>query len=268
MSTDNININNINNIISEIIVFNTLYAGNLALIGLNSLININSNNSSSQINSQNPILIPGKDVSQILFNKNNEGDSVSSSESTNLFTNTENNSVLFKEETNFVSRKRCRERRPRKENQDNMRKKIKRGFLNHALLKKLNDKLRSIGSIKYFERFPQYFTSDVNQKRNKEILNMTLREIFEKKELYIHENEKGLSNYLHNLKVVQSEEIKENEEFKKIMKKKFQELYEEYINSDEFKIEEINRLKGKKLPDDYITRYIYLAKNLIEFFSQ
>ena len=186
----------------------------------------------------------------------------------NLFTNTEKNSVLVRNEENRLKRKRGKKRRPRKENQDNIRRKIKRGFFNNALLKKLNDKLRSIGSKKYLERFPQYFASDVNQKRNHDILDMTLGEIFLKKELYIHENEKGLSNYLHNLRVVQSEEIKENEEFKKILKKKFLELYEEYINSDEFKIDEINRLKQKKLPEDYITRYIYLAKNLIEFFSQ
>ena len=269
MSTDNNNNNfYINKNISELILINTLCARNIALTIINSLINNNPSIFSSLMSSQSPNLIPKEDVSAVSNNKNNEADSVSASESTNLFSNTENNSVLDKQEANFISRKRCRERRPRKENQDNMRKKIKRGFFNNALLKKLNDKLRSIGSKKYLERFPQYFASDVNQKRNHDILNMTLGEIFLKKELYIHENEKGLSNYLHNLRVVQSEEIKENEEFKKILKKKFLELYEEYINSDEFKIDEINRLKQKKLPEDYITRYIYLAKNLIEFFSQ
>ena len=85
--------------------------------------------------------------------------------------------------------------------------------------------------------------------------------------MVIHENEKGLSNYSHNLKVVESEEIRENEEFKKILNKSFRELFEEYINSDEFKIEEINRLK-KKNGEEYISKYIYLAKNLIEFFSK
>ncbi len=167
----------------------------------------------------------------------------------------------------LIGRKRESERKRRKYNQDNIRKKIKRGFFNNALVKKLNDKLKSIGSKKYLERFPQNLSSDVNQKRNKEKLEMTLQEIFEKKELYIHENEKGLSNYMHNLKVLQSEEIKKNEEFKEIMSKTFRELFEEYINSDEFKIEEINRIK-KKNDDEYIKRYIFLAKHLIEFFSK
>ena len=135
------------------------------------------------------------------------------------------------------------------------------------MVRKLNCKLKNIGSPKYFEKFPQYFVSDVNQQRNKEILNITLGEIFEKKELFTHENEKGLLNYSHNLKVVQSEEIKENEEFKKIFNKSFRKLYEEYVNSNEFKIDEINRLKEKN-GDEYVKNYIYLAKHLIEFFSQ
>ena len=63
---------------------------------------------------------------------------------------------------------------------------------------------------------------------------------------------------------MQSEEIKENEEFKKIMNRTFCQLYEEYISSNEFN-DEINRLK-KKNEDEYIARYIYLAKHLIEFF--
>jgi len=38
---------------------------------------------------------------------------------------------------------------------------------------------------------------------------MSLLEIFKKYELFKFENAEGLSNYKHNLKVVQSEEIKE-----------------------------------------------------------
>ena len=188
-----------------------------------------------------------------------------------LFSKTENNSGLISiEETEetFLKRKRLPIRKPRKDNQDNMRKKIKRGFFNTALINILNQKLESSGSTKYFEKFPQFFVSDVNQKRNKEIFSMTLSEILEKKELYENEEKSGFENYSHNLKVVQSEDIKENEEFKIIFKKKICELYEEYLNSDEFKIGEINRLKEKNMADDYIARYIYLANHLIEFLFQ
>ena len=185
----------------------------------------------------------------------------------NLFTNTEKNYDFVRTGENKLKRKRGKYRRPRKENQDNIRRKIKRGFFNHALIRELNDKLKSFKIKNYFEKFPKHFVDDVNRKRNKDILNFTLKEIFEKKELYLFKNNVSLNNYFHNLKNIQSEDIKENEEFKKIFNKTFRELYEEYLDSDEFKIDEINRLKEKN-GDEYMSKYIALAENLIEFFIQ
>ena len=164
----------------------------------------------------------------------------------------------------YLKKKRSAERRSRREYQDNIRKKIKRGFLNNALIKKLNETLKRIGSKLFFQKFPQNLVGDINRISNKEIINMTLLEIFEKKELC---NEKDLENYYHNLKVVKDKEIQENEILKKILNKKYCELYEEYINSKEFKIDEINRLKDKNMEKSYIERYIYLSKHFIEFFS-
>ena len=196
-------------------------------------------------------------------------ESFSSLVKTNLSSNIEKNSILVKkiDDKNMLKRKRFKKRRPRMENQDNMRKKIKRGFLNNALIKKLNEKLRSLGYKNYFKKFPKLFVNDVNKKRNKEIFNMTLRDIFEKEEIYSNEDKNSLF-YLWNLKLVQSREINENEEFKKILNETICELYEEYINSDEFKIIEINRLKEKKMQEEYINRYINLARCLVLFFNQ
>ena len=171
------------------------------------------------------------------------------------------------DEEKFLGKKRHQERRCRRDNKDNIRKKGKRAFYNSNLIVKLNQKLKSFGIAKYFEKFPQFFVSDIDQKRNAEILDLTLSEIFQKKELYKSEKEKGWENYEHNLKVVESQEVKENKELKKILNKTFRELYEEYLNSDEFKIGEINRLKKHKMSDEYIKRYIYLSYNLIAFFS-
>ena len=86
--------------------------------------------------------------------------------------------------------------------------------------------------------------------------------------VYSFKDKVTLDNYLHNKNLFKNEEIKENEELNMIMNKTIRELYEEYINSDEFKINEINRLKNNKMQDEYITKYISLAKNLIEFFSK
>jgi hypothetical protein len=184
---------------------------------------------------------------------------------------TENISILIKEEEEekpFLGKKKLLNAKTRKDNQDNMRKKIKRGFFNTSLIKFLNELLRSIGSHKYFRKFPHNFINDVHQERNKKIFVMKLGEVLVEKKLYIHEENSGFNNYSHNLKVVQSEEIKENEEFKKILDKTIRELYEEYINSDEFKIGEINRLRKKEMTDEYIERYIYLANHFTEFLFQ
>ena len=235
----------------------------------------NSMNFISSIRDPNPM--PSSiEISNIIpyvpINSNKQSDSISSSDFANSVTKNESKSISDKENNkeNLIGKKRQkRERkRKRKEEKDDIRVKIKRAFFNTFLKNKLNRELKSIGSKKYFEKFPNHFASDPHKKRNKGIVYMTLGEIFEKKELYINENEKGLFNFWQNLKIVQSEEIKKNEKFQKILNKTFRELYEEYLNSDEFKINEKNRLEEKNMDDDYIKRYIELSENLIEFFSE
>ena len=169
------------------------------------------------------------------------------------------------EEKVFNQRKRYSIRRSRKENNDNIRKKIKRGFLNSALIKRINMIIKNNGGNTFFKKFKQHFVSDVYKKTNRELLNMTLEEIFRKRELY-RENE--LTYYYHNLKLFESKEIQENDDLKYIFNLKYFELFEEYINSKEFRIDEINRLKKNKMEDLYIQRYINLAKNFIEFIRE
>jgi len=93
---------------------------------------------------------------------------------------------------------------------------------------------------------------------------MTLKEIFERKELY---EDKDINNYNHNLTVIKSEEIQECDELNIILNKKYFELFEEYINSKEFQIDEINRLKNKDMNDEYIEKYLFLAKHFTDFFN-
>ena len=169
----------------------------------------------------------------------------------------------------LIGRKRESERKRRKYNQDNIRKKIKRGFLS-ILIDKLNKILVSIGISLYFVKLPQSFVSDVVRKTNKEILNLTLEEIFKKEELYKLDKDEDLSKYHHNLDVINNEQIQGNKNFKKILNKKYYEIYEEYINSNEFKVDEINRLKknnSEEADDEYINKYISLAQHFLEFFE-
>ena len=183
-------------------------------------------------------------------------------EQISLFTNIEKDLII--NEQNYIKRKRNITKRRRRDNQDNMRKKIKRGFLNNSLIPKINLLLKSCGNILYFEKFPQNFVSNISRQINNKLINMTLKEIFERKELY---EDKDINNYNHNLTVIKSEEIQECDELNIILNKKYCELFEEYINSKEFQIDEINRLKNKDMNDEYIEKYIYLAKHFIEFFN-
>ena len=183
-------------------------------------------------------------------------------EQISLFTNIEKDLII--NEQNYIKRKRNITRRRRRDNKDNMRKKIKRGFLNNSLIPKINLLLKSSGNILYFEKFPQNFVSNISRKINNKLINMTLKEIFERKELY---EDKDINNYNHNLTVIKSEEIQECDELNIILNKKYCELFEEYINSKEFQIDEINRLKNKDMNDEYIEKYLFLAKHFTDFFN-
>ena len=153
----------------------------------------------------------------------------------------------------------------RRENQDNIRKKLKTSFFNTFLHKKINDILNNKQNKLYFEKFPISFVNDIRKITNKDIINKTLSEIILNKELY---NEKDLSNYHHNIKVLENKEVKEIEEFNDILNKKYFELFNEYINSKEFNIGEINRLKNNNMDNIYIERYIYQSKHFIEYFAE
>ena len=165
-------------------------------------------------------------------------------------------------EETFCQKKRYSEKRRRRENQDNIRKKIRRGFLNRGIIKKLNSILKNNGSESSFEKFQKNLINNVTKKANKEFMNMTLKEIFEKKELY---QESELKNYEQNLNLIKSMEIQENKEIQNILNKKLCVIYEDYLNSKEFLIDDINWLKNKNMDNEYIERYKYLAKHFIEF---
>ena len=153
----------------------------------------------------------------------------------------------------------------RRENQDNIRKKLKTVFFNTFLRKKINEILNNKHSRLYFEKFPISFVNDIRKNSNKDVIDKTLLEIILNKELY---SENDLSNYNHNIKVVENKEVKQIGELKKILNKTFREIFEEFINSKEFNIDEINRLKNNNLDNIYIERYIYQSKHFIEYFAE
>ena len=168
-------------------------------------------------------------------------------------------------EKSFLNNEVLSTKKRRRENLDNIRKKIKTVFFNNYLYKKINEALKNKKSKLYFVKFPISFVNDIKRNTNKDIINKSLLEIMLNKGLY---NENDLDNYYHNLKVVGNKEILENDELKAILNEKYCELFEEYINSKEFNINEINRLKNNNLEDVYIKKYIYQSKYFMEYFME
>ena len=113
-------------------------------------------------------------------------------------------------------------------------------------------------------------------KKKKEELEIKKKKLIEKK-LQLENKLKAFDKQVEERKQIEEakreEEIKflkeqnENLELMIILDKKYRELFEDYLDSEEFKIKEINRLKNanKNWDEYYIEKYKYLAKNYIEF---
>jgi hypothetical protein len=136
--------------------------------------------------------------------------------------------------------------------------------MNTYLDRALNKKLEEAGFNTFFEKFPQSIASNVAKDFNKDLMNMSLKDIFKKEELY---NANNRTNFDCNLKVVDKIEKEGNPELNAILNRKLSCLFEEYLNSEEFGIDEINRLKHSKVKKDeyFIEKYIFLAQHFIEF---
>ena len=92
---------------------------------------------------------------------------------------------------------------------------------------------------------------------------MTLKQFIEKNEAY-HKQKNPKKKVDHNVYILNILEKYKKPVLKRILNTSLKELYEAYINSDEFKVNEINRLKKKNMNDWYINRYIFLSKNFLK----
>ena len=161
----------------------------------------------------------------------------------------------------------------RKYNADNIRKKIKSRFLK-SLKNTINYKLKLAGSKKTFNFLQYKFGSNVTKKINKEVLNLTFKEIISKNFCDSEkEDDVNMKKYYDNLSVLKylerKTEICEKSNYNIFKDMKYYEIFEEYLNSKEFEIE-IGNLRKEKLNDNdkYIQKYIKLAYGLNDFFSK
>ena len=170
----------------------------------------------------------------------------------------------LKQEDKLIGNKR------RRNKEDDIRRMIGRRFFNDIILNLINEILKNAGSIISFEKIQQDVVYDLVKKNNKKLLDMSLEQIFTKKDLY---RGKNLEKYNHNLKLInllKSEEyndIRQSTQIDRILNMKYYDLFQEYITSNEF-VEEINRLKNNKMKfdDSYIEKYIYYSLNFINNF--
>ena len=192
----------------------------------NKFIPINFDNSLNFSINSNNVIVPSKPIK--------------------LFTVTKESSSILAPKKEFIllNKKRIREGIKRKNDKDNIRSNIKIIFFNTYLINLLNAELIKDVNKKKFVKFPHGFVKDPAKIRNKIILDMTLLEIIKKCViLFKSEKEKFSSSHKKNLALLERKEIKENEGVQKILNKTFVQLYSEYLNSDEFKQNIINRIK-------------------------
>lgn len=158
----------------------------------------------------------------------------------------------------------------RKENADNIRKKIKSRFLK-VLRNTVNEKLKLAKSKKFFKNLPQIFISNVSREKNKPMLNLSFKDLFSKN--FCEEEktkESDLANFYHNISVFeyleQNYEISEKSNFNNYKNMTLYQIYDEYLKSKEFEME-IASLKKEKESEKYIKNYIIKACSLMQFFT-
>lgn len=165
-------------------------------------------------------------------------------------------------------RKRSPRKKDRKYNSDNIRRKIKHRF-HKALKNAVNRLLKEAKSEYQFKTLSIKSIQNINKKKNKEILNMTFKQIYSKDFGYSEKiTSKKLENNINTIKYLERKDnklISENSNYNNFKNMKLIEIYEEYLNSRDFE-KEIDKIIEEE-NEDYPKQYINLAKHLIEFYS-
>ncbi len=159
----------------------------------------------------------------------------------------------------------------RKDNSDNIRKKVKYRFLKD-INNVGNERLKLAGSKKFFNFLPQTFVSNVSKDKNKDMFDSTFKEIFTKNFCEDKDgNQPDVKKYHHNLSVIEylekNKEIAEKSNYNNFKNMKFYQIFYEYLKSKEFELEIVS-LKMERENEKYIREYIFKACNFIEFLFQ
>ena len=193
----------------------------------------------------------------------------------------------------------------RKDKEDNIRKKIKSGFLK-KLRNIINNLLKNSGSKYTFESLPLHFIEDISKKTNFEVMNLTYEEIFNYTYHYTYQKiiknkknkvnnrkelDKNIENNIDKKEELRQRKIRKNKValkksdknkktldylnsnpiisersgWNKIKSMKYIDLLRAYFNSEEF--EQSLEEVIKKENQNYINKYIFFAKTYITYFQ-
>ena len=183
----------------------------------------------------------------------------------------------------FSKRRRSKIKLPKYLQKHNILVKMKTVAINTYILNALNKKAKEAG-YDQFGKLPPRFVKNVTKGLMKVFMQKTLGQILKERETYAKkektqgqtpkEKEKDTkepenTNFFQNSKIVDQIEKGENSELILILNTKICHLFDEYLNSKDFFITEINRLKTKtskiKKDDYYLAKHIYLSRHWKQF---
>ena len=154
----------------------------------------------------------------------------------------------------------------RKLKPDSLRKKIK-ARLHKKLTKIINEKLKKAGSKCYFDMLPQSFITNINIGFNKPLLNITMRELFQKTFGFKSKDKEKIDYNIRIMKYIEDNpDINNNSEVSDFLDSKYSEIIREYLDGDYLQ-EDIDRLKNENEGEEYINRYNFIALHWIEFYE-
>ena len=149
---------------------------------------------------------------------------------------------------------------------DNVRRTVARFFFNHFLKNMIEKMKKECNCILYLNYFPKKFIFQAEKKRNKHFLDYTFEQLLENKDLY--ENKDIRNYYTINKKVIdelkseKNKNIMANKGYDKILKMTYRNLFQKFLNSDEYKnhYEELIKIKGETEAE----KFKYFSETFIE----
>lgn len=154
----------------------------------------------------------------------------------------------------------------RKLKPDSLRKKIKARF--HKKLRQIiNTQLKEAGSKYFFDNLPQCFITNINIGFNKPLLNITMRELFQKTFGFKAKDREKIEYNIKVLKYIEDNpDIKNNSKIDEFLDNTYKVIITKYLGGN-YLLEDIERLKKEGEKDDYINRYSFIALHWVEFYE-